>query len=161
MVELLNKCSHSSLIPAFRRDVWRTYDVPGPWWAMGLQCDRLSTCCRFARSADSGQCQWPGMGPVLGSEWSSEPVCLRRPAGGIHQPHLRVLAGHEAPGPGRCRVRPSHCHQHLLSRPAQRAGAQPSRGPAAALRGCAVVLHPHQEATGTGAQTLPRKSRPV
>ena len=91
----------------------------------------------------------PRSPPVGGAGTSSGPAS-RRPAGGVHQPHLRVLAGHAAPGPGRRRVRPAHRHQHLLGRPAQRAGAQPGGGSAAALCGRAAFLHPHQEAAGTG-----------
>lgn len=74
-----------------------------------------------------------------------------RLAGGVHQSHLRVFSGHASAGPGRRRVRPAHCHQHLLSGPTQRAGAQPCGGAAAALRGGSPLLHTHQAATGMGA----------
>ncbi|XP_043357050.1 oxysterols receptor LXR-beta isoform X3 [Dermochelys coriacea] len=72
----------------------------------------------------------------------------RRPAGGVHQPHLRVLTGHAAAAAGRRGVRPAHRHRHVRGRPAQRSAARPGGGAAAALRRGPARLHPHQAPTG-------------
>lgn len=98
-----------------------------------------------------GRC--PGSGVKLG--WG----CPCRLAGGVHQPHLRVLAGYASAGPGRRGVCPADRHQHLLGRPAQRAGAQPRGGAAAAVCGGPPLLHEDQAAAGTGAACLPEPAQ--